>query len=196
MKRGKQTLPPSEMFPKVFQHLSLMGMELLMQTELDTGYADDDLADRLNKSIRDWDMESKQMAKEKRIAAEKWHHQARTAEKRDTAPGVEEAGGGPDALVFNSIVMPAFPLLLGEMLMQCTRYSEVDVLERGSTFLQRDMSDGEITDRVISLHDQIPDLMRDYRLVTTEAWGRLSVFGLKPDIHLLHQFLEANEGCN
>ncbi len=58
------------------------------------------------------------------------------------------------------------------------------------------MSDGEITDRVISLHNQILDLMRDNRLVTTETWGRLRVFSLKPDIHFLHQFLEANEGRN
>ncbi len=58
------------------------------------------------------------------------------------------------------------------------------------------MSDGEITDTVISLRDQILNLMRDPRLVTMETWGRLSVFGLKLDIHFLHQFLEANEGCN
>ncbi len=56
------------------------------------------------------------------------------------------------------------------------------------------MSNGEITDRVISLCNQVLDLMHDSRLVTMETWGRLSVFGLKLDIHFLHQFLEANEG--
>ncbi len=196
LKRGKQTLLPAKMFPRVFQHLAGMGMEVLMQMELDTGYADDDLAARLNQSIRDWDKESKQAAKEKRIATEKQFHQQKTAEKRDTAPGVEDAGARPGALMFGSIAMPAFLLLLGDMLAQRTGYSEVDVLEWGSTFLQIDMSDGEITDRVISLHDQIFDLMCDHRLVTTETWGRLSVFSLKLDIHFLHQFLEANEGRN
>ncbi len=58
------------------------------------------------------------------------------------------------------------------------------------------MSDGEITERVIILRGQKLDLMRDPRLVTAETQGRLSVFGLKLDVHFLHQFLEANEGRN
>ncbi len=58
------------------------------------------------------------------------------------------------------------------------------------------MSDSEITERVISLCNQILDLLCDDRLVTAETWGRLSLFGLKLDIHFLHQFLEANEGRN
>ncbi len=83
-KRGKQTLPPAKMFPRVFQHLAGMGMEVLSQNELDTGYADDDLGARLNQSVRDWDKESKWDAKEKRLATEKRFHQQKTAEKRDT----------------------------------------------------------------------------------------------------------------
>ncbi len=38
--------------------------------------------------------------------------------------------------------------------------------------------------------------MRDPRLVTPETWGRLSVFGLHPNVQFLHQFLEANTGRN
>ncbi len=196
VKRGKKPLLPSQMFPMVFQHLKLMGMNVLTQTELDTSYGDPDLRDRLNSCIKDWDMESRQVAKERKAAAEKWHCQLKTAEKRDTAPGLEEAGGEPRAPAFHNIVMPAFPLQLGDVLAQCTGYSEIDVLERGSTFLRKDMSDGEITERVITFRGQVLNLMRDPRLVTAETWGRLSVFSLKPDIHFLHQFLEANKGCN
>ncbi len=47
-----------------------------------------------------------------------------------------------------------------------------------------------------ALCDQILCLVRDEKQVTTKTWGRLSVFGLRPDIPFLHQFLEANEGCN
>ncbi len=97
-------------------------------------------------------MESKKVAREKRAAAEKQYHQKRMAEKNDTTPGLEEEAGGPGALMFHNVVMPAFPLPLGEVLTQCSQYSEDHVLEPGSTFLQRDMSDGEIAERVINLH--------------------------------------------
>ncbi len=90
-------------------------------------------------------MESKKAAKEKKAAYDKQHHKLKTAEKNDTAPGVEEAGVAA-ASMFHNVVMPAFPLSLGEVLTQCTQYSEIDVLEPGSTFLQKDMSDSEITE--------------------------------------------------
>ncbi len=57
------------------------------------------------------------------------------AEKKDTTPGLEDAGAAPGATMFNNVVMPPFLLLLGDMLMQCTGYSEIDVLEHGSIFL-------------------------------------------------------------
>ncbi len=49
-KRGKQTLLPAKMFLHVWEHLNGMGMGVLTETELDTGYADDDLKTRLNQS--------------------------------------------------------------------------------------------------------------------------------------------------
>ncbi len=58
------------------------------------------------------------------------------AKKKDTAPGLEDAGAAPGAIMFNNIVMPSFPLLLGDMLTQCTRYSKIDVLKHGSIFLR------------------------------------------------------------
>ncbi len=70
------------------------------------------------------------------------------------------------------------------------------MLEPGSTFLQADMSDGEITERVITLRSQILDLIHDTKSVTSESLGRLSVFSLQLDIRFLHQFLEVNVGAN
>ncbi len=64
--RGKKTMPPSWMFPKLFEHLKLMGMNVLTKTELNSGYGDPDLNDRLASCIKDWDVESKQAAREKR----------------------------------------------------------------------------------------------------------------------------------
>ncbi len=58
------------------------------------------------------------------------------------------------------------------------------------------MSDGKITERVIMLCNQILVLIHDPKSVTSESWGRLSVFSLQPDIRFLHQFLEANDGAN
>ncbi len=98
--------------------------------------------------------------------------------------------------IANNIVMPVFPLQLGQMLAQCTGYNEIDVLEPGSVFFREEMSDSEITDRVFHLCDQIFTLVYDEREATTEMWGRLSVFSLKLDLHFIHQFLEANEGRN
>ncbi len=51
--------------------------------------------------------------------------------------------------------MPAFPLQLGQMLVQRTGYSKVDVLEPGSIFLHEELSDSKITDRVFHLCNQI-----------------------------------------
>ncbi len=78
--------------------------------------------------------------------------------------------------------MPMFPLQLGQLLMQHTDYSKIDMLERGCFFLREEMPDSEITTRVIALRDQALSLVRDEKQVTTETWGRLSVFGLKPDL--------------
>ncbi len=193
---GKKPLPPLWVFPRLLEHLKLMGMNVLTQAELDTGYGDPDqlIKDRLSQCIKDWDMESKRVAKEKKAAFEKRYHAKRTAEKNDTTPGLEPSGGG--APMFHNVVMPTFPLSLGQVLAQRTRYSEIHVLEPGSTFLRADMSDGEITERVISLHSQIFDLIHDLKSVTSESWGRLSVFGLQLDLRFLHQFLEANVGTN
>ncbi len=133
------------MFPQVWDHLVGMGLGILMETELDTGYANDDLKTHMNQAIRDWDKELKQAAKEKKAAAAKRICEQKITEKRDTTPGLEDAGAAP-ARMINNIVTPSFPLLLGDMLAQCTRYSEIDVLEHGSIFLRNDMSDGEITE--------------------------------------------------
>ncbi len=92
--------------------------------------------------------------------------------------------------------MPSFPLQLGQMLAQCTGHNEIDVLEPSSIFLREYLSDSEITNRVFALHDQIFALIYDERQVTVEMWGRLALFSLKLDLPFLHQFLEANEGCN
>ncbi len=89
-----------------------------------------------------------------------------------------------------------FPLWLGQMLMQRTEYSEIDVLEPSSIFLRKELSDSEITERVTALHDQLLSLVRDEKQVTTESWGRLLVFGIKLDLPFLHQFFEANRGAN
>ncbi len=48
-----------------------MGLAILMDTVIDTGYADADLKTRLMQSIKEWDKESKQAAKEKKAAAAK-----------------------------------------------------------------------------------------------------------------------------
>ncbi len=58
------------------------------------------------------------------------------------------------------------------------------------------MSDGEITERVMVLRGQMLDLIHTLKSVTSGSWGRLSVFGLWPDIRFLHQFLEASNGAN
>ncbi len=92
--------------------------------------------------------------------------------------------------------MPMFPARLGEMLRRCTDYNEIDVLEKGASFLREEMSNAEITERVIALHAQIITLVHDEKQVTLESWGRLGVFGLKPNLPFLHQFLEANQGRN
>ncbi len=78
-------------------------------------------------------MESKRVAKEKKLAFKKQYCAKRTVEKNDTTPGLEAAGGR--APMSHGVVMPAFPLSLGQVLTQCKRYSEIDVLEPGSTFL-------------------------------------------------------------
>ncbi len=51
--RGKKPLLPSKMFPRLFEHLKLMGVNVLTQTELDSSYGDPDLKDRLASCIRD-----------------------------------------------------------------------------------------------------------------------------------------------
>ncbi len=117
--RGKKTLPPSLMFPNLFEHLKLMGMNVLTQNELDTGCGDPDIKDHLTLCIKEWDIESKKAAKEKKAAYDKQHRKKRTAEKNDTTPGLEEAGGAA-ASMFHNMVMPAFPLPLGEVLAQHT----------------------------------------------------------------------------
>ncbi len=40
--RGKKPLLPSWMHPRLFEHMKLMGMDVLTQVEIDTGYADPD----------------------------------------------------------------------------------------------------------------------------------------------------------
>ncbi len=139
--------------------------------------------------------EKKQAANKKWLKAE---CDQKRAELKDTAPGIEDAGVSADAgpQIANNIVMPAFPLQLGQMLAQCTAYSKIDMLEPGSVFLREEMSDSKITDRVFHLRNQIFSLVYDERQVTAETWGRLSVFSLKPDLWFLHQLLEANEGRN
>ncbi len=117
--RGQKTLPPQMMFLKLFEHLKLMGMNVLTQNELDTGCGDPDIKNRLAQCIIEWDIESKKAAKEKRAAYDKQYHKKRTAEKNDTTPNLEEAGVAAASLFLN-VVMPAFPLPLGEVFAQCT----------------------------------------------------------------------------
>ncbi len=119
------------------------------------------------------------------------------AAEKEAAPG-GEAGEDvySDAPIVNNIVMPMFPLQLGQMLARQTGYSEIDVLEKGTFFLRADMPDSEIASRVNALRDQVLTLVCNEKLVTPESWGRLTIFGLKPDLLFLQQFFEANQGRN
>ncbi len=85
------------------------------------------------------------MEQTKRLKAER---DQKRAAKRDATPGREEAGtdAGIGPQMDNDIVMPMFPLWLGQMLTQHTDYSEIDVLEQGSIFLREEMSDSELTE--------------------------------------------------
>ncbi len=104
--------------------------------------------------------------------------------------------GANGAQMFQNIIMPTFLLQLGEVLTQRTGYNEIDVLPQGSEFLHENMPDSEISSRVIALRDQVLTLVRDEKQVTNESWGRLSVFGLEPNLLFLNQFFEANQGRN
>ncbi len=123
------------MYPRLFEHMKLMGMDVLTQVKIDSSYANPNypIKDRVSQCIKEWDVESKSVTKEKKAAFKKQYHVKRTAEKNDTALGLKAAGGR--APIFHSVVMLTFPLSLGQVLVQCTRYSEIDVLEPGSTFL-------------------------------------------------------------
>ncbi len=70
-KREQLTLSPAKMFPQVWDHLSGMGLGILTDTERETGYGDPDLQDQLMQSLKEWDKESKQAAKEKKAANQK-----------------------------------------------------------------------------------------------------------------------------
>ncbi len=97
-----------------------MGMNVLTQAELDSSYGDPDqpIKDCLAQCIKEWDVEPRKAAKEKKAAFDKQYHVKRTAEKNDTTPGLEAGGAG--APMFHNVVIPAFPLSLGEVLAQCT----------------------------------------------------------------------------
>ncbi len=68
VKRGQPTLPPTKMFPQVYDHLSTMGLGILTDTERETGYGDPDLKDRLMQCLKEWDRESRQVARDKKAA--------------------------------------------------------------------------------------------------------------------------------
>ncbi len=115
------------MFPQVYEHLSTMGMNILTDHERETGYADSDLDDRMKQSLVDYDRESRRDAQKKRAEQTKFikaERDQKKAVKRDAAPGQEEAGmnAGIGPQMENDIVMPMFPLWLGQMLMQHTDY--------------------------------------------------------------------------
>ncbi len=202
--RNLPPLLPTRMFPQVYAHLSNIGMNMLTDREHETGHADDDLEDRVRQSAQDHEAELRRDAQERkveqtrRLKAEKAERDRKKAAEQEATPGQEEAGEGVSdgPLMANNIVMPMFPLQLGQVLAQRTDYNEIDVLERGCAFLHQDMPDSEITTRVIALRDQVLSLVCDEKQVTNESWGRLSVFGLKPDLLFLQQFFKANQGRN
>ncbi len=71
--RGKKPMPPSWMYLRLFEHMKNMGMDVLTQVEIDTGCADPDhlIKDHLSQCIKEWDVESRRVSKEKKAAFKK-----------------------------------------------------------------------------------------------------------------------------
>ncbi len=114
-KRGQLPLLPAKMFLQVYSHLASMGLGILTMEEYETGYGDSNLKEQLNRSIAEYDKESREVAREKQAANKKRlkvERDQKKAEQKDTTPGVEDAGASADAgpQIANNIVMPAFPL--------------------------------------------------------------------------------------
>ncbi len=65
-RRNLPPLPPAKMFPKLYDYLSAMGMNILTDRERETGYTDDDLEDRRRQSVREHEAESRRDAQEKK----------------------------------------------------------------------------------------------------------------------------------
>ncbi len=84
--RGKKPVPASWMYSRLFEHMKAMGMDVLTQIEIDSGYTDPNhpIKDRISQCIKDLDVETKKVAKEKKEAYEKRYRMKRTEEKNDT----------------------------------------------------------------------------------------------------------------